>query len=218
MKTDELVPVFSTAFQKEKNSNNYKLLGTVMRELEVAGYGDNGYGEAPWGGGLEDILRRVKEAHWIDYATDTNLEYFAQLFSITRNISETDTHFRMRIKLQYQKYISHATIDEIRLICATILYTATSRVIIDDIYPAAFSITTHQQDLDASEISVENFEILVGEIKPAAVRIAAIHYLVAFECKGIGDPFWAGSDSTKAYNNIANANPGGGIYAGIAGL
>lgn len=214
MKIDELVPVLSTAFRKEQDTNNYKLLGTVLRELEIVGYGDNGYGQPPWGGGLEDVLRLVKEAHWIDYATDTSLEHIAQLFNITRDAGETNEHFRMRIKLQYQKYVSHATIDEIRRICAMILYTTTSRVLIEDDYPAAFGMTIHQQDLAASAISLADFQVLIGEIKPAAVQITTINYLGTFECRGIGDS----SDATKAYNNIADANPGGGTYAGIIWL
>jgi len=211
MKIDSLVPVLSTAFQKEKASNNYKLLGTVLRELEVVGYGDDGYGYALWGGGIEDILRRVKEAHWVDYASGKNLEYYAQPFDITRNAEETDAHFRMRIKLQYQKHISHVTIDEIKLICAAILYTNTLRVLIEDIYPASFDITIYQQDLTTGGISGADFKILANEIKPAAVQITTLKQLGTFEHMGIGDT----SDSTKGYNNIANSNPNGGTYAGL---
>lgn len=211
MRIDSLVQVLSTAFQKEKDSNNYKLLGTVLRELEVLGYGDDGYGYAPWGGGIEDILHRVKEAHWVDYASGKNLENYAQIYNITRNANETDAHFRMRIKLQHQKHISHATIDEMRLICATILYTSTLRVLLEDVYPAAFNMTIHQQDLVASGVSATDFKSLVEEIKPAAVQIGILKQLGTFECMSIGDS----SDGTKGYDNINHDNVGGGTYAGL---
>jgi len=211
MKIDDLVPVLSTAFKKEQDSNNYKLLGTVLRELEAVGYGDDGYGQPPWGGGLEDILQRVKEAHWINYASGKSSEHFAQLFNITRNAGETDMHFRMRIKLQHQKHLSHATIDEIRAICAVILYSTTSRVLIEEGYPAAFDMTIYQQDLAASGVSATDFKTLMNEIKPAAVQISILKQLGTFEYMGIG----GASDSTKGYNNIANSNPNGGTYAGL---
>jgi len=211
MKIDSLVSVLSTAFQKEKTSNDYKLLSTVLRELEIVGYGDDGYGQPPWGGGIEDILLRVKEAHLIDYASGKNLSCFAQIFNVTKNASETDAHFRMRIKLQLQKHISHATTDEIKLICATILYTNTSRILIEDVYPAAFDMTIHQQDLVTGGLSSADFKTLVEEIKSAAVRIDTIKQLGTFEHMGIDDS----SNIMKAYNDTENSNPNGGTYAGL---
>jgi hypothetical protein len=215
MITKELIQVLSTAFQKESDSNNYKLLATILQELEIGGYGGNKYGEYGYGEkdyiGLEDVLQKVQEAHWIDYATDTSLENFAQLFNITRNTGETDAHFRMRIKLQYQKYTSHSTTDEIKKICAVIMETTTERIMMEDVYPAMFDMTLFQQDLSSSGVSSDEFKTLVNEIKPAAVQIRQIIQLGTFECMKIGGK----SDSEKGYNDISGNNPGGGTYAGL---
>lgn len=212
MKIDVLIPVLSTAFQKERNSNNYKLLGTVtvLREIELVGYGDNGYGLIPWGGSLEDIPRGVKEAHWIDYASGKNLENLAQLFNIRRNTDETNMHFRARIKVQYQKHAAHATHKEIKDICATVLKTTTARIEITDIYPARFNLKVFTSDLEDAELSEAEFKEIIGEIKPAGVRITSFR-IGTFECLEIG----GSHDASKAYNNLADANPDGGTYSGF---
>ena len=194
MDAKELLDVLSTAFKKEEGTNNYKLISVVTDEITE----------------LTDTFDDTKKAHFIDDASGNNLENLAQLFNVRRNADETDMHFRARIKVQYRKYIAHATHKEIKDICAAVLETTTARIEITDNYPATFSLEVFISDLENAELSEAEFKTIAEEIKPAGVRIVTFK-MGTFECLEIG----GSHDTAKAYNNLANANPDGGTYSGF---
>lgn len=200
MPADELIKLLSTAFRKEQESNNYKL-------LKVA---DSGYTN------VEQTLRDVKNAHFTDFASGKSLDLIASLLNIKRKVNESDKIFRARIKLAFSKITNTATINVLKEVIAAAIATKTDRIKIKDCYdvePATFVVWVWLQDLNAAGITLEDFRELIKTVKPAGVRVQAF-LQGTFTYRSIGEE----SDPTKGYNDLANTNPYGGTYAGLLQL
>jgi len=197
MTADKLVKLLSTAFRKDPDSNNYKLLKVIDSEFS----------------NLEQIINDVKNAHFVDHATGKSLEYIASLFTVRRKLNETDDHFRARIKLTFSKISNTATINNIKEVVAAALNTETSRVRVRDRYdmePAMVEVWIWLQDLNAAGLTLNEFKELLKIVKPAGVRITT-YQGGTFTYRSIGES----SDPTKGYNDLANSNPNAGTYAGL---
>lgn len=197
MAVEELVKLLSTAFRKDEDSNNYKLLKIIDSEFT----------------NIEQAISDVKNSHFVDYASGKSLDYIASLFNVRRKQNETDDHFRARIKLAFSKITNMATIPDIKEILAATLQTSTSRVRVRDRYdvePAFFEVWVWAPDLTAAGLTLEEFQTLIGVIKPAGTRIQAFQQ-GTFTHRSVNDT----SDPAKAYNDLANSNPLAGTYAGL---
>lgn len=197
MAVDELIKLLSTAFRKDKDSNNYKLLSVVDSEFS----------------NIEQTINDIKNAHFVDYASGKSLDYIASLFNVRRKLNETDEHFRARIKFAFAKITNMATLNDIKEIIAAALKTKTNRIVVRDKYsiePALFEIWLWLQDLTAAGLTLDEFQELVKAIKPAGVRVKA-YQRGTFTHRSIGEA----SDPSKAYNDLANSNPDAGTYAGL---
>jgi hypothetical protein len=196
MSADRLIKLLSTAFRRDPESNNYKLLKIITE----------GFDE------LEQVLEDVKNAHYVNFAQGKSLDYIASLFNVRRFPNETDEHFRARIKLAFSKISDMATINDTKEIIAATLQTETSRVKVKDRYdlePAHFEVWVWLQDLNNAGLTLEEFKALLKAIKPAGVGLSAFQQ-GTFTYRSIGET----SDPTKAYNDLANSNPNAGTYAG----
>lgn len=197
MAVDDLIKLLSTAYRKDPNSNNYKLLKILDSEFQ----------------NIERAINDLKDAHFVDFAEGKSLEYIASLFNIRRQQNETDDHFRVRIKLAFSKISNMASINDIKEIVAAALQTKTSRVKVKDRYdfePAFFELWIWLQDLNNAGLTLDDFQELIGVIKPAGVKVKAYQF-GTFTYRSIGEA----SDPTKGYNDLANSNPDGGTYAGL---
>jgi|Deesub1362A_J573_1020465.scaffolds.fasta_scaffold00761_31 predicted nucleotidyltransferase component of viral defense system len=197
MAVEDLVSKLSTAFNKMSDSNNYKLLSVIDSEFQ----------------NIEQTIGDIENAHFVDFATGKNLDYIGQLFNVSRRQNETDEHYRARIKITFSKLTDIATIKDVKEVVAATLNTETSRIEVRDLYdlePAYFDIWVFLQDLNNAGLTVEELKDLLQAIKPAGVRLEAKQY-GTFTPRSSSDV----SDSTKAYNDLANSNPNGGTYAGL---
>lgn len=200
MSADKLIKLLSTAFRRDPDSNNYKLISIIAQRFDD----------------IEQVINDIKNAHFVDFAGGKSLEYLASLFNIRRKQNETDDHFRARIKLAFSKISNMATINDIKEIIATTLQTETSRVKVKDRYDlesAHFEVWVWLQDLNNAGLTLEDFKALLKAIKPAGVRLSAFQQ-GTFTYRSIGES----SDLTKAYNDLANSNPNAGTYAGLLKL
>jgi len=197
MAVDKLVRLLSTAFRKDPDSNNYKLLKIIDSEYS----------------NIEQAINDIKNAHFVDLATGKSLDYIASLFNVRRKQNETDDHFRARIKLAFSKISNMATINDIKEIIAAALNTKTSRVRVRDRYDleaALFEVWIWLQDLNNAGLTLEEFQELIKAVKPAGVQVKA-YQQGTFTYRSIGET----SDPTKGYNDLANSNPDAGTYAGL---
>lgn len=200
MAVDELIRLLSTAFRKDPDSNNYKLLKVVDSEFS----------------NIEQAINDVKNAHFIDFATGQSLDYLASLFNVRRQLNETDDHFRARIKFAFSKITNMATIDDLKEIIAAALKTITGRVVVKDRYdfePAFFEVWIWLQDLNNAGLTLDEFRELLNAVKPAGTRFQA-YQQGTFTYRSANDI----SDPTKGYNDLANSNPDAGTYAGVLPL
>jgi len=197
MAVDEIIKLLSTAFRKDADSNNYKLLSIINSEFQ----------------NIEQIINDIKNAHFVDLAEGKSLEYIASLFNVRRQQNETDDHFRARIKLAFSKISNMASINDVKEIVAAALQTKTSRVRVKDRYdfePAFFELWIWLQDLNNAGLTLDDFQELIGVIKPAGVKVKA-YQQGTFTYRSASET----SDPTKGYNDLANSNPDGGTYAGL---
>ncbi len=197
MAVDELVKLLSTAFRKDPDSNNYKLLSVIDSEFQ----------------NIEQAINDIKNAHFVDFATGKSLDYIASLFNVRRKQNETDEHFRARIKFAFSKITNMATIDDLKEIIAAALMTTTERVRVRDKYelePAFFEVWVWLQDLNNAGLTLDEFQELMKAVKPAGTRFQA-YQQGTFTHRSIGET----SDPSKGYNDLSNSNPDAGTYAGL---
>lgn len=194
MAVDELIKLLSTAFRKDPDSNNYKLLKVIDSEFST----------------IEQTISDIKNAHFVDFATGKSLDYIASLFNIRRKLNESDEHFRTRIKLAFSKITNTATINDIKEIIAATLNTTTDRVVVKDDYPAAIQLWLWLQDLNNAGLTLDELKELLKAIKPAGVGLSAFQQ-GTFTYRTAGET----SDPSKGYNDLANSNPDAGTYAGL---
>lgn len=197
MAVDELIKLLSTAFRKDQDSNNYKLLKVVDSEFT----------------NIEQTINDIKNAHFVDLAQGKSLDYIASLFNVRRKQNESDDHFRARIKLAFSKITDMTTINDIKEMLAATIQTETSRIKVMDKWdsePALFFIYLFMQDLNNAGINIDELRELIKLIKPTGVKVQAFQ-LGTFTYRSAGEA----SDPTKGYNDLSNSNPDGGTYAGL---
>jgi len=97
MSAERLIKLLSTAFRKDRDSNNYKLL-KVLTE---------GFDE------IEEQLEFIKQMHSLETAYGNSLDHIAALFNIRRRQNETDEELRYRIILERMKQLSCGTKQDI---------------------------------------------------------------------------------------------------------
>jgi len=97
MSADRLIKLLSTAFRKDPGSNNYKIIAIIA----------TGFDE------LEKVLEDIKNAHFVETAQGKSLDYIAKLFNVTRQQGESDEDLRARLFVEFKKYLSCGTKDDI---------------------------------------------------------------------------------------------------------
>jgi len=97
MSADRLIKLLSTAFRKDPDSNNYKIIAITA----------TGFDE------LEKVLEDIKNAHFVETAQGKSLDYIAKLFNVTRQQGESDEDLRARLFVEFKKYLSCGTKDDI---------------------------------------------------------------------------------------------------------
>lgn len=97
MSADRLIKLLSTAFRKDPDSNNYKIIAIIA----------TGFDE------LEKVLEDIRNAHFVETAQGKSLDYIAKLFNVTRQQGESDEDLRARLFVEFKKYLSCGTKDDI---------------------------------------------------------------------------------------------------------
>lgn len=194
---DNLENRLTSPYAKGATSNNYKLLKTAGDECDEA----------------STVIANIKSAHFVDEAAGKNLENLAVLLQTPRTTGETDAHYRARLKTMWQRFVGSSTIQDIKNVTAAQLSVSTTRVNVKEDFTskyAHFDVWVWLTDLIAAGITVDELKTMLGNIKGAGISLSTFQY-GTFAPRGISDP----NDATKAYNDIANSNPGGGTYAGL---
>jgi len=93
----KMLKLLSTAFRKDPDSNNYKIIAIIA----------SGFDE------LKKVLEDVRKAHFVETASGKSLDYIAKLFNVTRQQGESDEDLRARLFVEFKKYLSCGTKDDI---------------------------------------------------------------------------------------------------------
>ena len=153
----ELLDYLPTFWEKDITSQNYKFFNSI----------------APLLGALEGNIDGLKESVQISTATGDYLESIANLFSIIRNISETDSSLRARVKSYWQNYNRGGITENIINSFADALGLDSSKITVDDttipmIIQLLIDIT---DDLDYDYPSSTFLEELADGIKAAGTKV-----------------------------------------------
>ncbi len=96
-KAKEMVSLLSTAFRKDPDSNNYKLLSIIAEKFEE----------------IEQVIEQVRDSRFVEIASGRSLDYIAKLFNLTRKAGESDEEFRGRLQVELQRYLSSGTLNDV---------------------------------------------------------------------------------------------------------
>jgi hypothetical protein len=195
---DNLKRRFTTPYHTEDGGNIDKLMQVVATPITE----------------LSDTTDDIVSAHQLSEATGYSLDQWGNLLQVLRTTGETDDHYRARLTTQLLIYRRSATVQDMVASCANVLGVATDRVsLTDGTSPASFSMKAFLSDIVAAGLSLSEYGDIMSSAKAGGVAMT-LTAEGSFECKSVA----AGSDLTKAYNNIANANPTGGRYSGLIGV
>jgi hypothetical protein len=92
-------------YNKEKESNVYKVLSPIANQL------DN----------LIKEMEKVKEGKFIDYAIGEELDKIAKILNMKRFLNESDNNFRSRVKIKVKSFIGGGTKQAISEVVKTYL-------------------------------------------------------------------------------------------------
>jgi hypothetical protein len=195
---DNLKRRFTTPYYTEDGGNIDKLMQIVATPINE----------------LSDTTDDIVSAHQLSEATGHSLDQWGNLLQVLRTTGETDAHYRARLTTQLLIYRRSATIQDMVSSCANVLGVNTDRVsLTDGTSPASFNMKAFLSDIVAAGLSLPEYSDMMSSAKSAGVEMT-LTAEGSFEYKSVA----AGSDLTKAYNNIANANPNGGRYSGLIGV
>lgn len=93
----EMLSRLSTAFRKDEDSNNYKVLSVIAEEFDE----------------IEQVIEQLRNSRFVEIATGKSLDYIAKLFNLTRKSEETDEEIRGRLQVELQKYMNYGTLNDI---------------------------------------------------------------------------------------------------------
>lgn len=150
-----------------------------------------------------EVIEDIVSGRFIDDADGEQLDMIASLWQTERRSGERDSHFRSRIKTQFTRHTSRATPNEILQASSTILRTDKQRVLFDenfDIEPARFDLYIEEIVFQNSGVTVEEFETLLRDVKPAGVRAFAT-IGEQFTHRSVTDFNDGINDTAKAYND-----------------
>lgn len=194
---DRLKSRFTTPYNTEVGGNIDKLMQVVASPINE----------------LSDVTDDIITSHQLSEATGYSLDQWGNMLQVMRSTGETDDHYRARLMTQSLMYRRSATAQDMISSCAGVLGVGTDRLsLTDGSTPAAFSMSVYLSDITDAGLSLSEFNDMIKAAKAAGVYLT-ITSEGSFECKAIA----GGHDATKGYNNIANGNPTGGLYAGIIG-
>jgi len=163
---------------------------------------------------LSDTTDDIIASHQLSEATGHSLDLWGNLLQVLRAVSETDDHYRARLLSYSVLYRRSATPQHMVSSCADVLGVDTSRIVLTESgSPAAFSMTIFLSDIEDAGLSLPEYVDIMNVAKAAGVSLSLLS-AGSFECKAIA----GAHDPDKGYNNIANANPDGGVYAGLIGV
>lgn len=153
----EMLDFLPTFWLKNENSNNYKFFQSFSEIIED----------------LSDNIDGLKASIQLSTATGTDLEKIASLFSIIRNVDETDTSLRGRIKSYWQNYNRGGLETNLINSFADALGLDSSKITVDDtsipmISQLFIDIT---DDMEYTYPSSEFLTQLVNGIKAAGTKV-----------------------------------------------
>lgn len=163
---------------------------------------------------MSDVMDDVVKSHQLSEATGHSLDLWGSLFQVLREVSETDDHYRARLLSYSVLYRRSATPQQMVSSCADVLGVETSRITLSDsANPATFSMTVFLSDIEDAGLSLGEYATIMNVAKAGGVALSLLS-AGSFECKAVA----GAHDPDKGYNNIADANPDGGVYAGLIGV
>lgn len=124
-------------------------------------------------GELETTNDDVLSSKVIDDATGAQLDKLGELVNTERESGESDDHYRGRLKVQIRRFLSGATLDQIKETAAILLHTDAVGVAIEedfDVEAGRFIIKVWQNDLDAAGVSDDEFRSFIDQVRGAGVR------------------------------------------------
>lgn len=163
---------------------------------------------------LSNTTDDIIAAHQLSEATGHSLDLWGNLLQVVRDTGETDAHYRARLLSYSVMYSRSATPQQMVSSCADVLGVESSHIVLSDSSsPATFSMTVFLSDIEDAGLSLPEYVSIMNVVKAGGVLLSLLS-AGSFECKAIA----GAHDLYKGYNNIADANPDGGLYAGLIGV
>lgn len=148
----------------------------------------------------EDAYQQLLNFRSIDNAFGQTLDLIGSIVGATRLTGESDDNFRLRIRYQVSLNTSEGQPE--RVLDSYRLITGESFVLIQELYPAAVSVSSAFAFADQAE--VDRVLAVVESVAPAGVRV---DYLGVFDAT---EPFaFQGVASGAGFGTVTDANVGG---------
>lgn len=152
--------VMKSVYPTDPGTDWDKLLEVILEEFERE----------------HQVIDAILSGRYIDDATGAQLNKIGEFWQVERRDQEGDDLYRARIKAQFPRHTSRATIDEVIEASATLLDTHPQRFDIHenfDIEPARFDIVVEEIALHDAGVSIDDYQQLIQDIKPAGVKAVA---------------------------------------------
>jgi len=161
--TDRIINGFTDAYQKGKNSNNYKLVNIIAPEFDE----------------LRGVIEHMKLYLDFDEATGKTLDKLAKNVNQLRG-RVNDIILRTLIRTKIASDMSDGTINTVMKVIGFIISDNEGQVRIEELYndsgtpePAAFRVVAPMENVVMSGITLNQFIQILNAIKAAGVRISA---------------------------------------------
>lgn len=152
---------------------------------------------------LDEMRQEILDGKYVDTATDHQLDKIGTFVFTPRRTNEGDDHYRVRLKVQLQKHLGGATLDDIQSTSAVLLQTDPSEIEIQDTYntePASFEITVGSSAIEDANITTADFAELIDDIRGAGIKATAVER-GTFTHRSLEDFNSGINDPEKGYGN-----------------
>jgi hypothetical protein len=145
-------------YNKETNSNLYKILSAISKELDT----------------FVSYANEVKNSKFVDFAKKSDLDKIGKLLNLKRFINEDDTNFRSRIKSKVPSFVGGGTISSIKQVVTN--YLGVEPVIIEHYKPGEGHVSFDNGILNGFTIEIIsglNIQIKAGTGYINGIRITS---------------------------------------------
>lgn len=157
---ERAIEVMKSVFPVEEGTNWDAILSIVLTEFKHE----------------YEVMDDIINGRFIDYADHRQLDLIGEMWDTYRKTGEDDGHYRARIKANFSRHTSRATVQEMFDVATTILRTEHSHVHGEEnfhIEPARFDLWIDDIVFHDSGVTVDEFETLMQDVKPAGVKLWA---------------------------------------------